>query len=83
MKLRDSRVFKAFALVLMSLALVSFALHSAQKVMTGHGFETYLTGKGLVLNYWSAVVIVVATLVAGVVAFAFWLRKRLKNTRRA
>ena len=83
MKLRDSKLFKAFALVLMGLALISAALHSVQKVMTGHGFDTYLTGKGLILNYWSFVAIIVATVVTGVVAFSVWLWRRLKNTRRA
>jgi hypothetical protein len=81
MSLKNSRVFRLIGFVLMTLVFVSLALRALLKVTTGHGFDTYLTGKGTVLNYWSALVIVGCAVVAGAVAVGTWGWKRLKGVR--
>ena len=78
MSLKNSRVFRAIAFLAVSLAVVSFALRAVHKVTSGRSFETYLTGQGFVLDYWSAIVILLAGFVAGSVALVVRLRKRNK-----
>jgi hypothetical protein len=59
MSLSKSPTFKATGLVLGGLAILSFSLRVFFKVAYGHGNDTYVSGKGVVWTYSSALVLLV------------------------
>ncbi len=59
MSLGKSVTFKALGYFLGGLALLSFGLRVLYKVTTGHGNDLYMSGKGYVWTYSSALVVIV------------------------
>jgi len=81
MSLSKSITFKVVGYLLATVALLSFALRVLFKVKTGHGNDVYVSGKGVVWTYNSALVVIsmLGLVLLFVGAHRLWLRYRDRN----
>jgi len=53
------------------LAFLTFILTVIEKVRSGHGLDTYMTGEGVIFNYIGALVVLVILTVSLLIGLAF------------
>jgi small-conductance mechanosensitive channel len=81
MSLRKSRAFRVFGYSLTGLALLTAAAHITQKAMSGGWHDTYHSAKLIRWTYGSALILICAAAVVGLVGLFFFLQKRWRNRR--
>jgi len=78
MSLRNNIAFRVFGFTLMGLAIASFVARVLFMVTHGNGAKEYVSGKGVVWTYSSALAVVgvVAVLLLFVGCYRLWQRYR-------
>ena len=82
MSLRNSKLFRAIAIGLVTLALGSFVLNVGFVVLSGQGAETYKNVKGFNIHYSSALVLILALVAVGLVALGIRLLQHFRKSSR-